>query len=492
VDLFNSKTLNTMIETIANTNELSKEDARKALEAVFSVSARQSYSKDTDIVANISDDYEVSLYKRYTVIDDNHTNLDDGEQFLSDRHLYVDQAEEKFDKEYSANDEILIEIDDYIPKRNNFNVANQQLNAKIKEIKKEKLKEKFKHKGNELVSVVVKKFDKNGYTVEYNNDYLGYLPNEYLFNNSERLRVGNKYYVLFDNSENKFKTNHGLIFKRCGDEFIKAIFEREIDEIQNEVINIMGIYRSDAHKIVVAVHSSDQNIDVVGACLGLRCVRITNIMKNFNGESVDIVDWNSNEAITIANVLNNASIVRIIKDENQYQIIVDNDIELAKGKAGYKEKALSAFLNKEVKILSQDDFEDSSSKMLEYFAKELMLDEDSASIVADSGVSSIDELAYCSIPELAEILGVDEESAGMLKERATERLEKRNAEIETYSTDLKTSELLDEFLIDKLIINNINNLSELADLDVFELMDYAPINEKEASAIIMEARKIWE
>jgi N utilization substance protein A len=491
VDLFNNKTLSIMIETIANTNELSKKEAKKALESVLSVSARQSYSKDTDIVVKISDEHDVSLFKRYTIIDDNHTNLGDGEQFLSDKHLYIDQAEEQFNKEFSVNEEVLIEIDNYVPKRNNFNVANQQLNAKIKEIKKEKLKEKFKNKENELVSVVVKKFDKGGYTVEYNNEYLGYLPNEYLFNNSERLRVGNKYYVLFDNSINNFKTNHGLIFKRCGDDFIKAIFEREIDEIQNEVINIMGIYRSDAYKIVVAVHSSDQNTDVVGACLGLRCVRITNIMKNFNGESVDIVAWNNNEAITIANVLNNASIVRIIKDENQYQIIVDNDVELAKGKSGYKEKALSYLLNKEVKVISQEDFENSSSKALEYFAKELMLDEDSASIVSDSGISSIDELSYSSVEELADVLGVDEESAAMLKERAVERIEERNAEVENSNTDLKTSELLDEFLIDKLIINNINSLSDLADLDVFELMEHLPVSKKEASDIIMEARKAW-
>ena len=437
MDLFNNKTLSTMIETISNTNQLSKEDAKKALEAVFSVSVRQSFSKDTDIVVNISDSYDVSIYKKYTVIDDNHTNLEEGEQFLSDKHLYIDQAEEQFNKEYQPNDFIMVEIEDYVPKRNNFNVANQQLNAKIKEIKKEKLKEKFEHKGNELVSVIVKRFDKGGYTVEFDNEYIGYLPNENLFNKNERLRVGNKYYVLFDNSDKKFKTNHGIIFKRCGDDFIKAIFEREIAEIHNEVINIMGIYRSNVNKIVVAVGSGDRHTDVVGACLGLRCVRINNIMKNFNGESVDIVDWNNDEAAMITNVLNSASISRIIKDENQYQIIVDGDVEIAKGKAGYKEEALSFFFNKKVTIISQEDFDDSSSKSIDYFSKELMLDEDSAAIVADSGVSSIDEIAYYSVDELADVLGVDEDSAEMLKERATERLEKRNSEIENIDTDLK-------------------------------------------------------
>lgn len=484
MNIFNSKELKLSIETLANIQDLEKEDVVKILEDVFSVSVRQSFNKENVIKAKINSDYKVDLFLKYKVVDDNHSVLSEGEKFSNYKHLYEDQAEEKFGVSYSAGDEILEEIKDFEYSRFNVSVAKQQIKTKMKEFQNNNIRNKFLSKDDELVNVVVKGYDKNGYTVEYLGEFLGYIPKSNLFNN-ERLLVGKSYHVLFDFSDENKNSKHSLIFSRKGEKFVESIITKEIPDIYNEIISIKDLYLDfSARKIVMAVHSSDKNTDVIGSCVGLKGTRINNVMDHFYGTSVDVVEWKGDKIEFINSIIKNA--IFLVDDEKCFIVVLkDEDFKSFKF---YKAKAISKFTGLKIKVLSESSYNSTIEDKINYFKEELLLDEDSSKIIVESGFSSIDEIKEYSVEEISEIMDLDEESAMYICDIVDKKIKERDKTLEKVKTNLYDIERLDNFLIDKLITSEINDIESLSDLDVYELMDILPISKDEAGKIIIESR----
>jgi N utilization substance protein A len=485
MNIFNPKELKLSIETLSNTQDIDRRDVVSILEKVISISVRQSYNKDNVIIANILDDYTVELYIEYIVIDDNHKVLESVE-YSSHKHLYEDQAEEQFGAKYSAGDSILEKIEDFKFERTNVNIAKQQIKSQIARYKKEILRDKFLYKKDELVKVIVKSYDKRGYSVEYMGEHLGFIPYSSLFNDKEKLRVGSPYSVLFDFDNEELNQRYGLCFKRTGNEFILAILNQEISDIQNEMISVGSIYREKGNKIVIAVRSADRNIDVVGSCIGVRGVRINSVRENFYGESIDVLEYFPEPEKMISSMIKNISI--LVETDSGYEIVLqEEDYNKVKD---YQKDALAQFTGTKIIFLKEEEYNKNNLERVQYFSYNLDIDEESASIIADAGLNSIDEVAIQGTLELSDLCGIDEESAKYISKKANDMIKERNEKISLLDTDLKNMDSLDDFLIIELIENDIKTKKSLSDLDVFELQDILPLNKKRASNIIMESRDL--
>jgi N utilization substance protein A len=480
--LDNKKELLSWIETVSNVEDLEQDAVKLALEEALATGIRKDFSKDTELVVKINELGESLLYRKWIVVDDNFLD------FSNDLHIYEDIAQENFSNELKIGDVHLEVLEDYNFKRINALIVKQLLKSRLKEAHNKKLKDSIKNKEGQLLLVNVKKYDRNGYTVEYNNEVTGFLPFDNLFSKGEKLRVGNSYFVVLDDLEKSFK-NYSVIFTRKSEEFIRNVFAREVPEIADELIEIKSVAKYD-NKILVAVHSGDKKIDVIGSCVGSRGIRIQGISKHFNGEKIEILRWSPDFVEMINEVIEFEFIKLVVEEQKITMIVEDNILNVINVKS--LKKVLSTLVLFEVDILGETEFNEKESNENSLHLKHLMLkmnlDEDSAGYLIELGLFSIDDIFATSVEELIE-LDLTEEDSSSIKSVATEAIHSRSDFIKSKNTNLIELDNVNDYMADTLLINNISNQDELAELSTFELTDILPIDQDFASKVIMESRE---
>lgn len=479
----------TLIDTLSHVQELSKEEVKHALEEALATGIRKDFSKETILTVKIDQTGEAKLFRQWKVVDDNYFD------FINDSCVYEDIAQEKFSSDLKVGDTYLEEVADYSFKRVNVNIVRQLLKVKLQEAHKNRLKDSLSHKKGQLISVNIKRFDRDGYTAEYNNEITGFLPFENLFSKNEKLKVGNSYFVVLD-YDKEFK-NHKIIFTKSSNEFVRNVFAREIPEVGDELIEIKSMSHIEGKKIIVAVHTGDQKIDPIGACVGSKGVRIQNISKHFNGEKVEIIRWSGDDLEMILNVIGEKAqdhLEKLVIGDFKTTVVFEDEFLDTFNKKD-NEKVLSDILEKDIEILSLSDFSKRTDKEniihVKYLEDKMNLDEESASFLVDLGILSIDDIYSSSVEELVD-LGLTEEDVISLKEVSKNSVNIRSEFIKNANTDLVKMNLLNDYMIDILLRNDVNSQEDLADLSTFELTDILPIEEEYAAKIIMEARKVWE
>ena len=477
------------IDTLSHVQNLEKEDVKDALEEALATGIRKDFSKETVLLVKIDEQGVAKLFREWLVVDDNY------EDFNNDHCVYEDIAQENFSSDLKIGDRYLQEVENYSFKRVNVNIVRQLLKVKLQEAHKNKLKESLSNKRGQLLSVNIKRYDKDGYTAEYNNEITGFLPFSNLFSKSEKLKVGNSYFVVLD-YDKEFK-NHKIVFTKSNEEFVKNVFAREIPEVGDELIEIKSMSHINSKKIIVAVHTGDQKIDSIGACVGAKGVRIQNISKHFNGEKVELIKWSGDDLEMILNVLGDdceEHIQKLVLGDFKTTIVFEDEYfgELNKSET---EQILSDILDKNIEAVSESSFIERTDKEnvihIKYLEDKMNLDEESAGYLVDIGLLSVDDIYTSSVEELVES-GLEEQDAISLKEVSRNSVNIRSEFIKNSKTDLIDINLLNDYMIDILLRNEINTMEDLAELSTFELTDLLPIEEEYAAKIVMAARKVWE
>jgi N utilization substance protein A len=482
----NQKELLTWIDTVSNVENLDKESVKNALEEALATGIRKDFSKDSLLSVEIDDQGESKLYMNWIVVDDNEEN------FSNNHHVYEDIAQEKFDENLVIGDNYKEEITDYSFKRVNASIVRQLLKKNIREAHNLRLKKSLNSKKGQLILVNVKKYDKNGYIVEYNNEVTGFLPYENLFNSSEKLRVGNSYFVVLDDLDKSFK-NFTIIFTRANDEFVRNIFAREISEISDELIEVKSISRVPNQKVIVSVHTGDKKLDPIGCCVGSRGVRIQSISKHFNGEKVEIVKWHADPVDMILEIAN-LDIQKMVVEDSKISVVLSNESYDSSNVTNLT-IVFSNLIGKDIELerasefFAQENIENSIH--VKYLMDTMNLDLDSATYLVELGLLSIDDINSLSLDDMEE-LGLSDDDASAIKEVASNSAIERSEFIKSKKTDLSEMDLLNDYMVHMLLKNNISNKDLLAELSTFELIDIVPVDEKYAGEVILEARKVWE
>ena len=260
----------------------------------------------------------------------------------------------KIDSNYNIGDIANLEIKPKEFGRIAAQTAKQVVVQKIREVERNMVYDEFNDKKGEIVSGIIQKAD-GGIVVMDLGKLEGVMPVKEQIP-TEKYRVNDKIrgYVL--EVERGIKGNPQVIVSRSHPDFVRKLFEFEIPEIYEGLIEIKSVSRDPGSRSKVAVYSRDENIDPVGSCVGQKGVRIQNIINELNNEKIDVIEWNEDPAIYIAAALLPAQVmaVDVREDEKFAQVIVpDDQLSLAIGKSGQNARLAAKLTNWKIDIKSE-------------------------------------------------------------------------------------------------------------------------------------------
>ena len=249
--------------------------------------------------------------------------------------------------------------------------AKQVIVQKIREASRNFIFDEFNERKGEIVSGIVQKAD-GGIVVLDLGKIEGVMPVKEQIP-TEKYKVNDKIrgYVL--DVERGIKGAPQVIISRANNDFVRKLFELEIPEIYEGLIEIKSVSRDPGNRCKVAVYSQNENIDPVGSCVGQKGIRIQNIINELNGEKIDVIEWSDDPAIYISAALLPAEVMAVdVKPEEKFaQVIVrDDQLSLAIGKAGQNARLAARLTNWKIDIKSESQFREMLSKLNEENEKE--------------------------------------------------------------------------------------------------------------------------
>src|SRR6185436_12772400 len=234
-----------------------------------------------------------------------------------------------------------------------------------------------------------------------------------------------------------------IFLSRSHPQFMVRLFAQEVPEIYDGVIEIRAVARDPGSRAKIAVISKDSSIDPVGACVGMRGVRVQAVVQELQGERIDIIPWSGDPATFIVNALAPAEVTKVVLDEETHRVEVvvpDDQLSLAIGRRGQNVRLASQLTGWQIDILTEQ--EESERRQKEFaertqlFMDALDVDETIAQLLASEGFASVEDVAYVPAHELADIEGFDEETAEELQSRALGHIEERNAAFDAKRREL--------------------------------------------------------
>ncbi len=263
----------------------------------------------------------------------------------------------KIDKKLDIGDKTKIEI---IPK--NFGriaaqTAKQVIIQKIREASRDILYTEFNNRKGEIVSGIIQKADGNIVVLDLGK-LEGVMPLKEQVP-TEKYSVNDKIRAYVLNVEKGIKGSPQITVSRAHSDFVRKLFELEIPEIYEGLIEIKSISRDAGSRTKVAVYSPNENIDPVGSCVGQKGIRIQNIIDELNGEKIDVIEWHQDPALYISAALLPAQVMAVdVKEEEKFaQVIVpDDQLSLAIGKSGQNARLAAKLTNWKIDIKSESQF----------------------------------------------------------------------------------------------------------------------------------------
>jgi len=235
--------------------------------------------------------------------------------------------------------------------------AKQVIIQKIREASRDFLFNEFSQRKGEIVSGIVQKAD-GGVVVMDLGKLEGIMPVKEQIP-TEKYRVNDKIRAYIVDVEKGLKGNPQVIVSRAHNDFVRKLFELEIPEIYEGVIELKSVSRDPGNRSKVAVYSPNENIDPVGSCVGQKGIRIQNIINELSGEKIDVIEWNEDPSIYISAALLPAQVlaVDVHEDEKFAQVIVpDDQLSLAIGKSGQNARLAAKLTNWKIDIKSESQF----------------------------------------------------------------------------------------------------------------------------------------
>ena len=481
-----------LVDALAREKNVSREVVFEALEGALASAMKKRFDQDADIrVAVDRATGEHEGFRRWLVVPD-----DAGLQ-EPDRQELLTDAQESFPD---------IQVGEYIEEplepvefgRIGAQAAKQAILQRIRDAEREQMLNDFLERGETIVSGTVKRMDKGDAIVEVGK-IEARLPRSEMIP-KENLRLGDRVraWVL---RIDRAARGQQVILSRTAPEFIKQLFENEVPEIEQGLLEIKGAARDPGVRAKIAVIAYDNRIDPIGTCVGMRGSRVTAVRNELGGEQVDIVLWSEDPAQFVIGALAPANIESILVDEDRHamDVVVDEEnLPKAIGSRGQNVRLASDLTGWQINIMTPEESENRQAQERDQlratFMEKLDVDDEVADILIDEGFTGLEEIAYVPIAELQEIEAFDDDTINELRSRARNALLTeaivQEERVET-AQDLLNIEGMTADLVAKLSEHGVNTRDDLADLATDELAEMADMPTEQAAEFIMAARAHW-
>ncbi len=482
-----------LVDALAREKNVDKDVVFGALEAALASATKKRFEEDVDVrVAIDRESGEHETFRRWLVVPD-----DAGLQ-EPDKQILLFEAKEQ-DPDINVDDFVEEQIESVEFGRIGAQAAKQVILQRIRDAEREQILNDYLDRGEKIMTGTIKRADKKGLIVE-SGRVEALLARDQMIP-KENLRTGDRVRAYILNVDRTARGPQIELSRTCP-EFLIKLFENEVPEMEQGLLEIKAAARDPGVRAKIAVVAHDKRIDPIGTCVGVRGTRVTAVRNEVGGEAVDIVLWSEDPAQFVIGALAPAQVQSIVVDEEKHSmdVVVDEEnLAVAIGRSGQNVRLASELTGWQINIMtpaeSAQKQAEESSVVRQLFMAKLDVDEEVADILIEEGFSSLEEVAYVPLQEMLEIEAFDEDTVNELRNRARDVLLTmelaKEEKVEKVSQDLRDLEGLTPELIGKLAEGNIQTRDDLAELAVDELVEMTGVNEEQAKALIMKAREHW-
>lgn len=487
-----SRELLMLVDALAREKNVEKDIVFGALELALASATKKRFKDDVDVRVEIDRDTgEYKSFRRWQIVADNDHEIPAQQIALTDAH--------ERDPNLQINDFVEEPLEPVEFGRIGAQTAKQVILQKIRDAEREQILNDFLQRKEFIVTGAIKRMERGNAIIESGRIEAA-LPKDQMIP-KENLRIGDRvraYLLKVD------RNNRGpqLILSRTVPEFLIKLFEMEVPEIEENLLEIKAAARDPGSRAKIAVKSNDPRIDPIGTCVGMRGSRVQAVTAELAGERVDITLWSPDPAQFVINALAPAEVSKITVDEESHSmdVVVDEEnLAQAIGRNGQNVRLASELSGWELNIMTEEESlkknEVESATVRKLFMERLDVDEELAGILIQEGFTTLEEVAYVPINEMLEIESFDEDTVNELRSRARNALlvEAIASEehVENVASDLLTLEGMDNETARVLAAKGVTTQEDLADLAVDDLVELTGIDAERAKQLIMTARAPW-
>ena len=482
-----------LVDALAREKNVEKDIVFSALEmALASATKKRFTDEEADVRVDIDRTTgEHAAFRHWQVVEDD--NLDD-----RDYQIQISEAH-KINPDLELGDFIEESLPPIDFGRIGAQAAKQVILQKIRDAERERILSDFMEREEFMVTGSIKRMERGSAIIESGRIEAS-LPRDQMIP-KENLRIGDRvraYLMKVD------RTVRGpqLILSRISPEFLTKLFELEVPEIEEGLLEIKAAARDPGMRAKIAVKSNDPRIDPVGTCVGMRGSRVQAVTSELAGERVDIILWSADPAQFVINALAPAEVTSIVVDEERHSmdVVVDEE-QLAQsiGRGGQNVRLASELTGWELNIMTTEQAKErtseETSKLRELFMQRIDVDEEMADILIQEGFSTLEEVAYVPLNEMLEIEAFDEDTVNELRRRARDALLTEaiasEEKVENAAEDLLTMEGMDNQTARLLASKGVSTMEDLAELAVDDLTEMTGMDVERAKTLIMTARAPW-
>lgn len=409
-----------MIDQVSREKAVEQDVLVKALEEAVKAAARKKYGPDYDLEVTFNEELgEIEVFEFKEVVEK-----------VTNEHVQVSLEEaHRMDPESQFGDSLGIKMDTDTFGRIAAQSAKQVIMQRLKEAERDIVYDDFKDRQGEIINGIVQRFDRGSIIVNLGRTEAELPPKEQVpkesYKQGDRIRA----YIL---DVRQFSRGPQIILSRTHPNFVSALFENEVPEIPEGIVQIMQVAREPGGRTKIAVASKDSDVDPVGACVGMKGRRVQAVVQELRGEKIDIVTWHPDAAKFICNALSPAEIIRVIVDEDNHSmevVVQDDQLSLAIGKRGQNVRLASRLSGWRLDVNSESNY----SKTLKDGYKSLLelpgVGEKRATDLYAEGFRSSRDVAGAMVADLVVVDGISEKGAEKLIESAVQYIHEETARL---------------------------------------------------------------
>jgi N utilization substance protein A len=482
-----------LVDALGREKNVDKEIVFGALELALASATKKRFSEDVDVRASVDRATgEFSFFRRWQV-------MNDGDAIEEPARQLVLSEAKKQNPEIQAGEFIEKPLGGLEVGRIGAQTAKQVILQKIRDAEREQILNDFLARKEHLVTGVIKRMERGNAIIE-SGRLEAVLPRDQMIP-KENLRVGDRARAFVWKIDRSARGPQ-LVLSRTAPEFITRLFELEVPELEDGLLEIKAAARDPGSRAKIAVHSNDRRIDPIGTCVGMRGSRVQAVTSELAGERVDIVLWAEDPAQFVINALAPAEVSKIKVDEEAHSmdIVVDEEnLAQAIGRTGQNVRLASELTGWELNLMtleeSQKKSEEEATRVKNMFMEKLDVDEEVADILVQEGFNTLEEVAYVPISEMQEIESFDEATVNELRSRARNALLTQaiasEEQVEHDIEDLMKVEGMDNDTARALAAKGVATQEALADFATDDLVELTGFTEDRAKHLIMAARAPW-
>jgi len=486
-----------MIESLANQKNVSREVVFEAMESALAAVSERSLEEGA--CARVSLNRQTADYdeiKQVWVV------VPNDQEEIEAHQISLDDAQ-AIDPDMQVGDEVVEALEAPEFGRIAAQQAKHILYQKLRQAERDRIIGEYEHRIGELMTGVVKKVTREVIVVDFGSSVEGLLPREQLIPR-EIVRIKDRIRSYLEDVRREGKGPQ-LALSRRHPQMLVKLFELEVPEVAEHIIDIKSVARDPGGRSKMAVKSNDKRIDPKGTCIGMRGSRVQAVSNELNGERIDIIMWDDNPAQLLINIFDPFPLGKIVIDEDKMTMDVAVEEEYLPqviGRAGQNIRLASELSGWTINVMSAEEIESKSAEANEKHQENLMhyleVDEEITDLLLNAGYVSIESIAHASLDDMLDhIEEFDDEMAAEIKDRAKSALidielemQEKLGDIEP-AEDLLSLEDMSRRLALELASRGIITRDDLAEQAIDDIIDIEGLDDASAGKLIMQARAHW-